>query len=347
MFWHKSCIIVVGGATLKIHLGVMVLLAFLLVACGGSAAPVAYDPYTLAAIGENESRAAQELINVANNQMTATAQHMINEGEYTTFMQTQLAAKGQATGTAIANYEWEVSVQATQQAPAVAIQMAQMTVYAEATGAALTQTPAVATAAALSSATTKQQALSYVVPLGVTFLFLSGGAMIFLVGIDLGAWFIERDKMRQARYDSQFGFTTYDYDSGRWILQSPSDKYKRLPAINHYRPDVKVSPGGVTATSAPVTTVEPLVREFLEAAARNAENGINDNKIPSWRNLPGWTSERWQRAVDVLKVNRIVDPRDRVGTFVKDGTIGDVLYQLDTQQLHLTPLPRPRVPVER
>ena len=184
---------------------------------------------------------------------------------------------------------------------------------------------------------TKSQALSYIIPLGATFLFLSGGVVIFLVGLDLGAWLIERDKMRQARFDSQFGFTVYDYDAGRWILEAPSDKYRSLPAP---RPQsVKVSPGQVYATSTPNTTVEPLVREFLEAAARHAENGKDDNKIPSWRQLPGWTSERWQRAVDVLKVSRVVDPRDMVGTFVREGTIGDVLYQLDTHQLKLTPLP--------
>jgi hypothetical protein len=41
-----------------------------------------------------------------------------------------------------------------------------------------------------------------------------------------------------------------------------------------------------------------------------------------------------------MKVNRIVDPRPREGTYIRDGkTVGDIIYMLDRDELVLTPLP--------
>ena len=184
---------------------------------------------------------------------------------------------------------------------------------------------------------TKSQALSYIIPLGATFLFLAGGAVIFLVGLDLGAWLIERDKMRQARFDSQFGFTVYDYDAGRWMLEAPSDKYRSLPAPKH-NSQVRFSANKSTAVSSMnARDIDPLVYNFLEKV--RDKFGPDVIQLPRWDKL-GVTSETWQSAVNVMKVNRIVDPRPREGTYIRDGkTVGDIIYMLDTDELVLTPLP--------
>ena len=315
----------------------LVLFAFLLVACGGSGAPVAYDPYARLNLAEQVARDAEA-------QIQATARQLEAEDQLTVARTTQLAAEVYATSAALEHQATAIALEATQQAPALFIQATQVAIYEHATQAALEATPLAATAQALVAAAAvndsrayREQVMSYVVPLGVTFLFLAGGAMIFLVGLDLGAWLIERDKMRQARYDSQFGFTTYDYDAARWVLEAPSDKYRSLPRPR--KAEVTLSPGGVTAVSTiSARDADPLVYNFLEKV--KDKFGANVTQLPRWDKL-GVTSETWQSAVHVMKANHIVDPRPREGTFIRDGkTVGQILYALDMDELILTPPPR-------
>ena len=288
-----------------------------------------------------------ELQRAGDAAIKGTQSQLASKGEELAIDERRIEAEVRGTQAALIAEETAIALQLTAQAPALALQSTQVEIYRAATQSALEATPLAATAVALAAAglvheanVTKQQALSYIIPLGATFLFLAGGVVIFLVGLDLGAWLIERDKMRQARFDSQFGFTVYDYDAGRWILEAPSDKYRSLPAPKP-NSQVRFSANKSTAVSSMnARDIDPLVYNFLEKV--RDKFGPDVIQLPRWDKL-GVTSETWQSAVNVMKVNRIVDPRPREGTYIRDGkTVGDIIYMLDRDELVLTPLPHRR-----
>jgi hypothetical protein len=86
---------------------------------------------------------------------------------------------------------------------------------------------------------------------------------------------------------------------------------------------------------------EALVGDFLRKAMQVAGPGAK--QLPRWDKL-GITSQEAQAAVHILRSSQAVTVRPSQGTYVKDGTLGDLVYRLDTQQLRLTPLPRQGVP---
>lgn len=95
------------------------------------------------------------------------------------------------------------------------------------------------------------------------------------------------------------------------------------------------------------TTNYSLVAPAPEPAAqRNPDNlrairllgdaesiaGADADKIPSWRDLPGWSSESWQRAVGYMRTISLVRS-DNSGTYLTTGSIATVRWQLVSGQL--------------
>jgi hypothetical protein len=88
-------------------------------------------------------------------------------------------------------------------------------------------------------------------------------------------------------------------------------------------------PGGITV----------LVLEMLRDAVR--VSGEDEQQVPSWRKLPGWSSERWQRVVAALEASQAVEVAPGRGTYVSNRyrDLGDVLYAVETRQLRIRPAP--------
>jgi hypothetical protein len=268
--------------------------------------------------------------------------------------QTSIAAEVYATQAALEHQATEVALQSTQEAPWLALQATQISVYEKATQAVLDSTPAAATSVALVAAAqiheaevSRAQALSYVIPAVVLLAgTLIGGAVAWSI-VSLSEWRVEYQRMQAGHHDSLYGVLVMDYETGVWKLAAPSDKYRHLPAPKP-NAEVRFTANKSTAIG-PVRVHDDseLVRQFLAAAATVVEGGTQSTRLPSWRDMTGWTSERWQSVVNTLKDAGLVVTRDRVGTELVGDDIGGILYQLDTAKLELTPLPRRDVSQQR
>lgn len=87
------------------------------------------------------------------------------------------------------------------------------------------------------------------------------------------------------------------------------------------------------------TTFE-LARQLVSDAM--AAEGPESDRLPGWRKLDGWNSDRWQRAVAALSQAGAV-AAGPTGTVVTGGydSLEGVLYALDMKQLRLRPAPYP------
>jgi len=108
---------------------------------------------------------------------------------------------------------------------------------------------------------------------------------------------------------------------GNWQPLYELEDIPAAPLLENRRsePQVWVSRGGVTASSRPGARKPPpsdeqtLVRNFLRRAAECA--GPLEQQFPHYSDM-GWTSEKWQRAKNILQGAELVFSKDREGTWV-------------------------------
>jgi hypothetical protein len=111
--------------------------------------------------------------------------------------------------------------------------------------------------------------------------------------------------------------------------EPPTGPHAAQPARRvalHYR----TSPSGVFSVS-PMTTPRPhdLAIQLVKDAI--TVKGKNGHTIPRWEKLDGWTSDRWQKAVDYLEQMEAAKAVDRVGTYVNGfEDLDDLLYELES-----------------
>lgn len=336
---------------MKIRALTLFLLVLLLSACSSQNAPVV-DPYTGMVLADQASEKAADASEYYAAVIQSTQSHLTTKGKELEIDKARIESEVRGTAAALEHQATAVSIEQTQQAPALFLQATQVAIFEKSTQAVLDSTPAAATSVALVAAAkiheaevTKAEAMAYVIPASVTILsLLIGGALAWSI-ISLTEWRVERERLAAGHHDSVFGVLVMDYETGVWKLAAPSDKYKALPRPAPSQ-EVRWTPNKSTAIG-PVRAHDDndLVRQFLAAAA--VKVGTQSTRLPSWRDLPGWTSEKWQSAVNTLKSAGLVETRDRVGTEIIGDDIGGILYQLDTEQLELTPLPRQDPPRER
>ena len=92
-----------------------------------------------------------------------------------------------------------------------------------------------------------------------------------------------------------------------------------------------------SVATAQVRTPDELRAIRLLADAEAIMGGDSD-VIPSWRRLPGWNSDSWQRVVGVLKDRGLVRS-DQSGTYLERDTLAVIRWELTSGKL-LSPTER-------
>src|SRR3970282_525478 len=90
----------------------------------------------------------------------------------------------------------------------------------------------------------------------------------------------------------------------------------------------------------PDTSTSGLALQLVQDAERIA--GAGSAMLPGWRQLPGWTSDRWQRVGSALRSAGLVDTDPGKGTYlVKYNCLADLESALRSRQIKIRPSPYP------
>lgn len=167
----------------------------------------------------------------------------------------------------------------------------------------------------------KVQAWAFAIIKPLACLVGAGGLGVFLWR--LGDWAIEWTNRRRTIHESRYGilvFTSINGE-GQWVLVTdpPSRRAKPPPFQRAFSPEPV---DGVRALTPSGSVLEsPLLRNLptnrlVERLLQQAiDQGWTGDQIPGWRNLEGWNSESWQRAIAPLRDLEIVETTSS-GTFL-------------------------------
>lgn len=121
----------------------------------------------------------------------------------------------------------------------------------------------------------------------------------------------------------------------------------RVPHLPKLRPGpsdgevVRLTASGSVLGSSP-GRIEPGVSGLAIIFLREAVAVVGEHSevIPGWRNLPGWSSDKWQRVVAALEAAGAVETQHGVGTRVMEGfqDVGNLLYLVETRQVKVRPV---------
>lgn len=285
------------------------------------------DPWTQKAQGE-------ALIDAADAQIKATAQAAMLKAQEATMQAAVISdqataqagammldlQRSQATSTA---QSAQFTAQAQAHLATQAAQMARLSIKA-------TEQAYTATQAALDVAIERQRQdavranrraefYASILPLFVVAALAVVVFFVIKIGNGLYGWMIEWQDRRNSI------FTTADGVIFVNVLPDGSRAYTRLLQDNRtplldaaHNTDARWISNNVLEYPVQKRSAEPdgvtvLVGKLLVAAA--AENGGDSQQIPGWRNLDGWNSDRWQRAVNALVKAGVVDTSP-TGTYV-------------------------------
>ncbi len=186
-------------------------------------------------------------------------------------------------------------------------------------------------------------------------VFVAGIAAIVWVVIDRQARRNHTLSLHGGVVETRAGTTVIQYDaSGQivaYLLEPPRALPPRVRLIEESDADPVQSVGGSQLVwESPIARRQPAtVNKSLVLVARLLQDAISISgegaaQLPSWRKLEelGWSSDRWQRAVKILKaIGAVMAFGD--GTFVSGqyDTLGDLLYAVETRQLKIvSPTPK-------
>jgi hypothetical protein len=166
-------------------------------------------------------------------------------------------------------------------------------------------------------------------------------AVILAIGIaasislwNVTSWALEKQRRKSLLIETLQGLAVFDEYSYTWQLLS-TERKQIGPGVTQLEraPSVILSPRGVTARS-PVDTVRKDVILLLKKAQEL--NGEDATTIPSDEKI-GWSSGRWQYIVGILRDNNLVLTKPSRGTYVTEhkGNVDNILYELETGQIHL------------
>jgi hypothetical protein len=93
----------------------------------------------------------------------------------------------------------------------------------------------------------------------------------------------------------------------------------------------------ITATSAPPNGDRLLIGQLIQDAIRKA--GEDSRIISGWRDLKGWNSSKWSKAIRQLSKAGAVETVEHEGTYLRRfESLADVRYVIETGPL--SPAPR-------
>lgn len=301
-----------------------------------------YDPYLDRAMGQQavaRSNAAIEATTAAQNRLMAEATlQSAREKDETDFKITQISAEIQGTQSAISAQQTQAAMT---QIAAVATQQAQSTAVAW----QLYQTPMAATQTALDRQVRIDEAREqrakvsiWVIPLAI------GMAIIWLAWkagnyIDLKAEILDRDNsVRESRQGTIIRVWDPDLDDYLWTPLMDAALSRRLSSRSDFPlvEAVEFSPSRITATSDSGNGDKQLVTQLIKDAIGKVGDG--SNVIPGWRDLKGWNSTKWSKAVKQLAQAGVVKTVEREGTYLRRfESLADLRYALETGQFSPTP----------
>lgn len=251
-----------------------------------------------------------------------------------------------AIATQAAGTQAAMAAQQTREAAMAAPAATQTQSAKEAPAIAATQTQIAAAASVEGSKATREQVLVWVVPACLL-------VVAFFIGWSIKArtdWKIEKERMASSIRETRDGSARYLYDPNmdQWIWEL----FKAAAAVRRYgqhvsdfddaepADPVEVSPRGITSTgplrlSEPNGTHAKAERLLRESLTRLGDDAVQILTLEEAEKI-GVSPWHWRTITDALEELGLIDKRNN-GTFVRDGNVGDVLYKLETRQVHLRP----------
>jgi hypothetical protein len=323
----------------------LMLLPFLLLlaACvpSGNYAPPAIDPHSRLALADNVQREAQA-------QIRATEQRLASLGEEAAAVSTRIAAEVMGEAAMVELKKTDVALDLERVRPTQTFEAAMLSWYSESTQAAALAPQTTATAQALYAASAKEeQSIRHDnIRAWLLTISLTAGAVLISIGVYklLRAWEEVIWRRSGVVLDPHFGPVVYQSNGQYEILGVIKREPLRLPRSI---PDLNatVSPNRVYATSAPdrrIPADSEVVGEFIHLAEERM--GEMSNQFPGWRDLPGWTRDKWQRAVGPLKAAGVLETVPSKGTYVTEQykTLDNVRFAWETGRIPIALSPTPR-----
>jgi hypothetical protein len=169
------------------------------------------------------------------------------------------------------------------------------------------------------------------------------------------AWWLHWRDLRMRMVESRSGTAVWVDPSDSFypmLLGAPSQVARRalipnldlvsdLPAVRRL-----TASGSVLASQPDPRRPQPgiTVQAALLLKAAIEINGPESSKVPGWRDLPGWSSELWQRTIGSMVAAGVMVAQPGVGTSVTHTyeTLNNLLYAVEMRELKLRPAPLPQ-----
>jgi len=317
-----------------------------------------YDPY-LAAAGAQatlaaataQARGTYEAAYAAGatGTMQAARTRQASEAE-----QDRLAAEIEATRQAVAAVQTVGA--ATAQAATVQAEVVRST-----TAAMVTETESAkeaaywqATETAMAISVAREQQDVQFRKFVYTFAGFSMVALAIIAGIAIHRlvdWYIVWQDRKHMWFENTRGLVLFHYDEdGNLIPVIPGQVTVRGRVVSRGEDPDDVIPlthsGSVLASPmAPkprgLNTVHRQAIDLVDAAIAWHGDG-EANTIPGWRQLEGWSSSTWQRAVAAMEARGLVEAAPGQGTYITEQgghTLSGLRYLLVSNQVRLRPTP--------
>lgn len=180
---------------------------------------------------------------------------------------------------------------------------------------------------------------------GVSLLLLSVFMVIKIGKLILDWWLTFQDRRNRHHY-TPVGIVMYDPDGSGGETARLMTGQRHIPST--YNPEVRaLTPSGsvLAAPMAPPSEERKSAAYMTLLALQLVQDAVSvagedSVELPGWRDLPGWTSDRWQRVKAALQAAEAVISDPGKGTFVTEPyqNLGYLLFSLETKNLKVKPV---------
>lgn len=167
--------------------------------------------------------------------------------------------------------------------------------------------------------------------------------LVIRIGKLILDWYFTFQDRRNRHHYTPVGIVMYDPNGHGGETARLMTGQRHIPAA--YQPEVRALTPSGSVLSAPMQPRAPSENQSTALLALQlvqdcvAVNGEDSVEVPGWRDLPGWTSDRWQRVKASLQAAGAVVSEPSRGTFITDEyqNLGYLLFCLETKSLKLRP----------
>lgn len=169
-------------------------------------------------------------------------------------------------------------------------------------------------------------------------LCATGAALAVAVSLfyRLGDAYVQQKVKAAQIRESRAGTVAWVPNDDGWLEPKLLTEQNRTIFVNKGAADQVEQISKSVVASPPVPHVQDInsltVQLLRQASAVNDPNGI---ELPGWRQLPGWTSGKWQRAIKALRQAGLVASTSEQGTTLTK-SLGEVSFDLEVGKIRLT-----------